>query len=310
MILKDKIKTNSLSHLQEKLREGSWQEVADFFETLMTKRFTVAETGVDRKLLHYWNEKGIVPFQKVEGWDKFSFIEVCWLRFLNELKSLDIGIKNLQRAKAFLIDDRKFMLDFFGVQSTNNLKNKKIDFGEKKVTLNEEMIDLLMQNQYVKFSIILVTIILLRSNIAVYLDNKGDIGTIEIDLLQNNPEEQIPLWIKFFKEKSVSIINLTTIVTAVSETKEVFEIDNDIITMKQSAKALIKKFFNNESVSEISIRMNDKKFPLLTITHRLSYDQLYQKVNALQRKGVFVDMTIKTRDGKVEFFESKELIKL
>ena len=37
--------------------------------------------------------------------------------------------------------------------------------------------------------------------------------------------------------------------------------------------------------------------------------EFYNKINYLQKKGTFLDMQIKTRDGNVQLFEVTELIK-
>lgn len=311
MLLKDLINTYDAAFLQQKVDNKEWSEVADFFAELAEKRFTVAETGINRKLLHYWDEQGLLPFQKRTGWVKFSLIEVCWLRYLYELKLLGLGIERLQHAKTFFIGDKDFMMSAFNLSKANDYTGPEYDFGDgKKVILNEEIIDLLMENQYVKFSMLLLPIILKRSNIIVCHDSEGIISAKGVNPLVEKQEEQLTDFFKFFNGKSVTIVNLTNILTSVTATQDLFAIENNNIIVRQSAIALIKQLCTEDNITEIAIRLNNKKEALLIITKQLTYDQLHQRVKSLQRKGVFVDMTLKTRDGKMQLFEIKELSKV
>ena len=311
MNLKETIETLDIPYLQERIKAGDGRVHFELGEVLSVRTFSLADTEFDRKLLHYWKQKGLLPFEKAKGREKYSFIEVCWFRFLNELKSLGTGIKNMQEIKTFFIDDKDFMYGVFKIKREEGELNIEHDFpGYGKVEINEERIDWLMQNQWVKFSITLMSIILAKNNACVYITSNGKIDLMMLNDLQKDPEKFVPIWVKFFSENTMTIINLTSIISSITKTQDAFKVIDDRIEIKQSATALIKKLFNDDAVTEISIRMSSEKKPLLTITKRLTYEQLNQKVNALQRKGVFMDMTLKTRDGKLQFFESKEMIKL
>ena len=72
---------------------------------------------------------------------------------------------------------------------------------------------------------------------------------------------------------------------------------------------IIKKMFNDNTIQKITFRLNDKKTPIIEVTRRLDFLEFYNKINYLQKKGTFLDMQIKTRDGNVQLFEVTELIK-
>ena len=311
MNLKETIETLDIPYLQERIKAGDGRVHFELGEVLSVRTFSLADTEFDRKLLHYWKQKGLLPFEKAKGREKYSFIEVCWFRFLNELKSLGTGIKNMQEIKTFFIDDKDFMYGVFKIKKAEGEVKTEVELpGYGKAEVGEKQIDGLMQNQFVKFSIILMSIILTKNNACVYITSNGKIDLIMLNDLQKDPEKFVPIWVKFFSENTITIINLSSIISSITKTQDAFKVIDDRIEIKQSATALIKKLFNDDAVTEISIRMSSEKKPLLTITKRLTYEQLNQKVNALQRKGVFMDMTLKTRDGKLQFFESKEMIKL
>jgi hypothetical protein len=67
--------------------------------------------------------------------------------------------------------------------------------------------------------------------------------------------------------------------------------------------------FNDDKIQKITFRLNDKKTPIIEVTKRLDFTDFYNKVHYLQKKGTFLDMQIKTRDGNVQLFEVTELIK-
>ena len=71
---------------------------------------------------------------------------------------------------------------------------------------------------------------------------------------------------------------------------------------------IIKKMFNDDAIQKITFRLNDKRMPIVEVTKRLDFAEFYNKVHYLKKKGTFLDMQIKTRDGNVQLFEVTELI--
>ena len=66
--------------------------------------------------------------------------------------------------------------------------------------------------------------------------------------------------------------------------------------------------FNYDKIQKITFRLNDKRTPIMEVTKRLDFAEFYNKIHYLKKKGTFLDMQIKTRDGKVQLFEVTELI--
>jgi hypothetical protein len=119
-----------------------------------------------------------------------------------------------------------------------------------------------------------------------------------------------PNWYKLLNMRSCVIVNLTNIISEITQTHEIFKVEQNKISFKRTAESLIRELFNEKNIIEVTIRLTNKEEPLLLVKRELSYRELHQKVNSLQKRGVFRDISIKTRDGNVSRFESIDLIKL
>jgi len=101
---------------------------------------------------------------------------------------------------------------------------------------------------------------------------------------------------------------LYNIIYKVINDNELFSLNEGVLEIKESSINIIKKLFNDDAIQKITFRLNDKKMPIVEVTKRLDFAELYNKVHYLKKKGTFLDMQIKTRDGNIQLFEVTELI--
>ena len=100
-ILKDEIESFQIDNMRMMLSENP--EV--FFESLIKmadRKLKVTEMGIgfDRKLLYAWKQHGLLPFSHDDkSWNRFSFIETCWLKILLEYRSIGVSIEKLKILK-------------------------------------------------------------------------------------------------------------------------------------------------------------------------------------------------------------------
>jgi len=103
-------------------------------------------------------------------------------------------------------------------------------------------------------------------------------------------------------------ISLYKIIYKVIDDNELFSLNEGVLEIKESSINIIKKMFNDDKIQKITFRLNDKRTPIMEVTKRLDFAEFYNKIHYLKKKGTFLDMQIKTRDGKVQLFEVTELI--
>lgn len=113
MDLKESINYFNFENLVEALKADP-VPIFQCIETFSSRDLSVSDMGIeefDRKLLYVWKSKGLLPHQLSEKkendeknlWAKFSFIEVCWIKMLVELRSVGIGMKKLKEVTDFFI---------------------------------------------------------------------------------------------------------------------------------------------------------------------------------------------------------------
>ena len=305
MNLKEKISSFNLIEAEKRRKNGDFEYFLDIMKTLMDNTISLTECDIDRQLHHYWEKHNLVPI-KSDG--KLDFFTACWLKVLQELKKLGVGIQKMEDVYNFFYNDLEFIKQFFNKDQLPLLNEISSSLNKEKITkLDDEFYKDITQIGINKFSIITLSILLTRVNTCIYIDSHGKIDAYtfrsEIDL--NNQELA-----KLFSEGSVISISLSDIIKKIINDSSVFAITETELLIHESATKIIKQIFDEGNIEEISIRLSGDKKPIISITKKLAYSEFYQQIYYLQKKGTFMDMSIKTVDGKIQYFETKEKIKM
>jgi hypothetical protein len=305
MNLKEKISSFNLTEAEKRHKNGDFEYFLDIMKTLMDNTLSLTECDIDRQLHHYWEKHNLVPL-KMDG--KLDFFNACWLKVLQELKKLGVGIQKMEDIYNFFYNDIEFIKQFFNKDQLPLLNEISSSLNKEKITkLDNDFYKDLMQIGINKFSILALSILLTRVNTCIYIDSRGKIDAYtfksEIDL--NNQELA-----KLFSEGSVISISLSDIIKQIINDSSVFSLTETELLIHESATKIIKQIFDEGNIEEISIRLSGDKTPIISITKKLAYSEFYQQIYYLQKKGTFMDMSIKTVDGKIQYFETKEKIKM
>lgn len=295
-----------------------------FISAFSNRNYTISDIkdrageAMDRKLLYSWKERGLLPFDKESGWGKFNFVELVWLRLVMELREIGLGLERILVLKEYYFNDDNYLKELYQHFLSNSAANlahlintvseggKELSFETFSRTINRETSNRLSHH--------IIGIVLNRDNICLCINLDGKIELYELGRMlkeaRNSEIERFPAWYEVLSSRSNITVNLTSIIAEISQTHELFEIKEDQLIIRQSAEAIIKRLFTDKQIVEVTIRMTNREEPLVYIKRKLTFKELNQKINDLQRKGVFRDMTIKSRDGKVQSFESVDIIKL
>jgi len=314
MKLKDCIHTYSLDWLQSQLEKSGPEGAFAFIRFLFDKVFTVSGTGIDRRELHKWQKAGLLPFSKEQGWDKFSFIDLMWLKMIEELRTVKVDMDEIRKLKVYFFEDRDFLekglngtiVNFREQFHNQEVSNKLID-QDGRLRLSVENIQELQSGGFGIFSAIISASVLFRKQFVVVLEKSEQIRVFELNQFLGNPLKFTDDFLELFSEKSAILINISKILGELSDSTELFSFKDQELMVRESATAILRRLFRENDIKEISIRLIDNKDVHISVTKDYSYTQLRQKVNELQRKGTFVDMQIKSRNGVIQLFETKEL---
>lgn len=281
-------------------------------------KVTEMEIGFDRKLLYAWKQHGLLPFSHDnKSWNRFSFIETCWLKILLEFRSMGVGIDKLKILKDFFfkptfieeyIDKINQFIDDPAPTSDNEFK-KKLGL-VNQIEKSEEVIKAFESIQLSLFSLFLYITMMTRSNQLLVITSVGKIEVIDLNLLISDSLTEIPKLYSFLSDNTVACVNVRKVILELSGTHEYFS-KNEIGTMfsEKSVNALRNLFLDNK-VKEVTIRISENGVATASIKKEMDLAEMQKEIYDLRKKGIFKDVIIKTRDGNIQYFEQTELIKL
>jgi len=326
-ILKGEILAFTLEKIEARIKNDFLGFVTDF-EAFSARKLTLtdADLGLDRKTLYNWKKQGLLPFTdgpsdkgKNKIWGRFSFIELCWLKMLMEFRTVGLGIDKLKEIKALFYPEGFVELLFSKpIENLALLPDEVYQIAEEKQLLKQGKLlisDTVKEEfkkiQFSLFSCLLYATMLSKSNYLFYADGDGKFDVIDLNHLMCDPIEGMMEFHKLLNTKSVVFVNIRKIIADLSGTHEHFSRDLHFGQMLSDASVnTLRALFKDGQVKEVVIRVNENGRPLAWIKRELGMDELEKEVRKIRKRGNFCDLVVKTRDGKVQYFEHTEIVKL
>ena len=303
MIFKNTIKRFVLEEVEKEYKSGNYAAYAPFMDTLLSRNTPLKSTNLDRRLIHYWESRKL--FNEVSDNGYLSFFDVSWLNVLQELKVIGVTPKTMEEVHKFFFGNNSFLDALF---SKSNIE--KLAFSSKEIddlSKSKDLLQMLKNYGWNNFSLTILAILLTRKNTCLHVSAGGKVAAFEVaDII--DPSDSFGRLNKFFNESFISV-SLYNIIYKVINDNDLFNLNDGVLEIKEASINIIKKMFNDDAIQKITFRLNDKRMPIVEVTKRLDFAEFYNKVHYLKKKGTFLDMQIKTRDGNVQLFEVTELIK-
>jgi hypothetical protein len=302
MIFKNTIKRFVLEEVEKEYKSGNYSAYAPFMDTLLSRNTPLKSTNLDRRLIHYWESRKL--FNEVSDNGYLSFFDVSWLNVLQELKVIGVTPKTMEEVHKFFFGNNSFLDALF---SKSNIE--KLAFSSKEIddlSKSKDLLQMLKNYGWNNFSLTILAILLTRKNTCLHVSAGGKVAAFEVaDII--DPSDSFVRLNKFFNESFISV-SLYNIIYKVINDNDLFNLNDGVLEIKEASINIIKKMFNDDAIQKITFRLNDKRMPIVEVTKRLDFAEFYNKVHYLKKKGTFLDMQIKTRDGNVQLFEVTELI--
>jgi hypothetical protein len=302
MIFKNTIKRFVLEEVEKEYKSGNYAAYAPFMDTLLSRNTPLKSTNLDRRLIHYWESRKL--FNEVSDNGYLSFFDVSWLNVLQELKVIGVTPKTMEEVHKFFFGNNSFLDALF---SKSNIE--KMAFSSKEIddlSKSKDLLQMLKNYGWNNFSLTILAILLTRKNTCLQVSAGGKVAAFEVaDII--DPSDSFGRLNKIFNESFISV-SLYNIIYKVINDNDLFNLNDGVLEIKEASINIIKKMFNDDAIQKITFRLNDKRMPIVEVTKRLDFAEFYNKVHYLKKKGTFLDMQIKTRDGNVQLFEVTELI--
>ncbi len=302
MIFNSTIKHFNIEEVGKAYAEGNFFAFAPLLDSLLSRNVPLKSTDLDRRLIHYWESRELFPVVEENGY--LSFFDICWLNVLQELKALGVTPKIMAEVHKFFFGDDSFLETIF---TKSNIE--KVAFSSEELeqfSKNADLVKMLKDSGWNNFTMSIIVIMLTRKNTCLHVSADGKVAAFEVDNIMNHLDPSVVLN-ELFNGSFISI-SLCNIIIKVIDDNELFSLNEGVLEIKVSSINIIKKMFNDDKIQKITFRLNDKRTPIIEVTKRLDFAEFYNKIHYLKKKGTFLDMQIKTRDGKVQLFEVTELI--
>lgn len=299
----------------------------DDFEAFSKREFTLSEAKIDldRKTLYHWKKAGLLPFSgspKKAGenktWGRFSFIELCWLRMLIDLRALGIGLEKLQNMKQkFFPDD--FIDVFFSKPVDTSLINPalRIALEEKNLLENgvlkitPEIRAQFEQVQFSFFSCMLYSLMLTRGNYVIVGIGIDKYEIINLNDILVDPKTGLLDVYNLLSNENTFFISIKKIVADLSNTHNHFDTGTRLGQMMSiGAVEKINELFMSNAVKEVTIKVDNNGTKTVYVKRNIGKEDFEKEVRRITKKGNYCDVMIKTRDGNVQYFEHTEIVKL
>ncbi|MBI3137605.1 MAG: hypothetical protein HYZ15_03365 [Sphingobacteriales bacterium] len=326
-IFQSHVSTFNLEAVTMRLKDD-WKGFFRDFEAFSKRELTLteAELGIDRKLLYVWKKQGLLPYSGDSSdksnnkiWGRFSFIELCWLKMLIEFRKVGLGMEKLKEIKNFFFK-KEFLNDFFNVP-VSELEKRAPEvmkmsedlglFHEGQFVLTEDIRRFLEEIQLSLFSVFLYATMLSRNNFLLYIDGKGHFDVVDLNKVFSDPVAGVAEFHQLLNSESVVFINIKKIIADLSDSHEYFSKKPHFgHKMAETSVNLLRQFFLDDRVKEVSMRISEKGRPNVWITREMQLNDLEKEFRLQSKKGKFCDLVVKMRDGKVQYFEHTEILKL
>jgi hypothetical protein len=210
------------------LMSSDFSGIYRFSEALSDRKSSIKEMGfeLDRQLLFAWKKSGLLPFQgkggtKKKSWTRFSFIELCWIQVMIALRKQGVGMERLKVIMDHLFPDDfiRIMLQVVPISAivygipelADRLKEEGVESIED-IQWDDAISDALQDKQLSLFFCLILSTILMKSNVVIYIDDEGEPGIIDINKMRKTPITGVVRAYEILDNPSVTTVNLSRII--------------------------------------------------------------------------------------------------
>jgi len=204
-----------------------------FLDEISMRKHTISKSGIvlERQLLFTWKKSSLLPFRnKVDAnkktWNRFSFIELAWLKVLIALRKQGVAIDRLKKIKEGLFPDN-FLKEVISAAPFDQIIGTDTPLSEllreKEISNAKDLkgveidSDALEESQFSLFFCILFSSIITRANMVIYIDQDASLGVINLDEMRSSPINGATDAYELLSKSSVITINISTIVVELAK---------------------------------------------------------------------------------------------
>lgn len=281
-----------------------WQELMQNY--ILTKPFSLKDSGLSRRLITYWEEKGLIAGdeKEEEKWRRFSLIDLVWLRLIAKLRDLEIGVPMIKEIRADLFSNVELDQE---VVIARVHEVSCIDENSKEQPTSDKIKSALKDTSVSKLFSYVASLYLNKTQYSILFFKDENENTVFSSLLSEKDFEdqlKIPGFRNAFFLTHITV-NLNDLI------KDVFAVADlqflNILVLLSEDEQKVLEAVRSGKFKSVRIRFGDDKKPLLMETTEEKKIKIESRLLEIIHSSSYEDIEIKTQNGKiVSFFKTKK----
>ncbi len=282
--------------------------------------FVLDDTGVTHRELSHWEEKDLL-FSKTDSnkWKRFNLVELAWIRFIAQLRKLNIGLKTIKLIKKELLSDiNQNIKDEVLLYAIDILKKSHPDF-QMSDDNKKELQQVIDNLQMSFFESSLYEMLILKTPISVAISIKANTADKEVESIDDQLFMDLIHWQRVIDEnamdKFLDTLKSTCICISLNEILQ--DVFKNISTLKLSklfsltpAEIKLISEVRKSKYKSVEITFDNNNKPNLIIsTEQIEITNLAKLLEVLSKKG-YRKLNLIEDNGKIVHFEIANKIKL
>ena len=283
--------------------------------------FSLDDTGVTHRELTYWDEKGLLPSKVQEQkWRRFNLVELAWIRFIANLRKLNVGLPTIARIKYEMFADITKILpkDQLLHQVDRTMKEMNLSFDTR--LLDQPDVKAAIANFHLSFfESFLYGVLLESEHVSIAIAINNNTGIREAATSENNLFMEPIYWNRLFASEitpgTIDTLLGTCICISINEIiGDVFQAVSlnklsRLFSLSEQEKKILETI-REGNYKEVTIRFSNTGVPdRIETTEEVNLNKSIKLFDILTR-GAFEDLYIKTKSGHVLYTERKKITRI
>jgi DNA-binding transcriptional MerR regulator len=275
--------------------------------------FTRGDVGIDLRKIYHWERDGLLPIKNENReWRQYSFVEYVWLKIIEQLRALDVGLKTIHKIKDELFDISEEMFDGLTKVLTDpqySYLQEREDFKAFKKLKRAELAETFRNIGICQLWTFVGATMHMQAPATLLVNNDGILGFFLWN--ETNKTEKLATFLELLTIYPIAIqINIFDIVRQFLKNDRI-DVDQyyklDLLTENEK---IIIDLIRDRKFSEVTIYQKNGEIDRIATKERKAVKELTHRIFGTIKKGDFKKIVIDVEDGNVVTYLETNSIKV
>lgn len=282
--------------------------------SILQPLFTRGDVGIELRKIYHWEQEGLLKSKNENReWRKYSFVEYVWLKIIEQLRSVNIGLETIHKIKADLFTmDSEMMLGAVTrilEEDQYSFLWEREDFKQLRKAKREDLLEAFQSIGFNQLWAFVGAAMHSQSPATILATQHGILGFFVWN--EYGKIEKLTTFLELLTENSVTIqINLFDIIRQFLKNEKI-DLDQyyalDLLT--EGEKTIIDLIRQRKFV-EVSIYQKNGEIDRIATKEKKTTKDLADRIYGLMKKGDYKKIEINVEDGNVVTYTETKSIKI